>query len=109
MDSLSIDSLYIRVALPPVNAFSETRSGAALSCEGQRLRPTLVPGLLHDRRHFGIGHEALPTLLIPIEDHPHAVSLIRVAKDQRALRTVFLALFSAARGEDLYEAIEILD
>ena len=47
---------------------------------GLRLR--LVAGLLHDRRHLGVGDEALPALLVPVEDDPDAIVLGGVAEDE---------------------------
>jgi hypothetical protein len=50
---------------------------------------------LHDRRDLGVGKEALPALLIPVEDHPDPVVLIGIAKDERTLGPVLLSLLSA--------------
>src|SRR4051794_38029587 len=74
-----------------------------------RLRPALVTGFLHDRRDLRVGDEALPTLLIPVEEHPDPVRLVGIAKDLRALRAVFPALFGALGRKDAREAVEILD
>src|SRR4051794_36630572 len=43
-------------------------SGVVDARELRRRRTPLVPGLLQDRRHVGVGHEILPALLIPVED-----------------------------------------
>src|SRR6185503_17178986 len=51
------------------------RSGVAAPGERSGLRLPLVSGFLHDRRHLRVGHEALPALLVPVEDHPDAVVL----------------------------------
>src|SRR5919197_1891064 len=79
------------------------------AAELRHLRPALVPGLLHDRRDIRIGDEALPAVEIPVEDHPHPVSLAGVAEHERALRAVQLALLSTLGGEDTREAVEVLD
>src|SRR6185436_5962340 len=44
-----------------------------------------VTGRLEDRRNLGIGHEVLPTLLIPVEQGPDTMLLGRVAEHGRAL------------------------
>src|SRR5438552_17388968 len=80
---------------------------AAPSTERCRLRPALMPGVFHDRRDRRIGDEALPALLVPIEHHPHAVFLIRVAEDHRTLGTVLLSLLRALIREHLHESVEI--
>src|SRR5919204_1677145 len=69
----------------------------------------LVPGFLHDRRDLGIGGETLPTLGVPVEDHPDPVVLIGVAEHKRTLRPVLLPLLGALRRENVLEAVEILD
>ena len=58
----------------------------------------LVPGFLHDRRDLGVGHEALPALLVPVEDHPDPIVLGGVAEDERALGPVLLALLALRRS-----------
>src|SRR5690242_19172476 len=80
------------------------KSGAELAGELRGLRPALVPGLLHDRRDVGVGDEALPALLVPVENRPDPIGLGRIAEDQRALGPVLLALLGALGGEDLQEA-----
>src|SRR6476659_6830259 len=75
----------------------------------RRLRPALVPGFLHDRRDLGVGDEALPTLLVPVEQHPDPVGLIGIAKHLRALRPVLPTLLGALGREDAHEAVEVLD
>ena len=62
-----------------------------------------MSGLLHDRRDLGVGHEALPTLLVPVEHDPDAVVLGGVAEDERALGAVLLALLGAVGREDVEE------
>src|SRR5712691_6802404 len=59
-------------------------SGVAVADELRRLRPRLVSGLLHDRRHLRIRDEALPALLVPVEDDPHPILLGGIAEDRRA-------------------------
>src|SRR5689334_19069931 len=76
-------------------------SGVAARRERRGLRLPLVAGLLHDRRHGRVGDEALPALLVPVEDHPDAVVLAGVAEDEGALRAVLLALVGAGVGEDV--------
>src|SRR5690242_10881236 len=75
----------------------------------RHLRPALVPGLLQDRRNLGVRGKALPAVEIPIKDHPDAVRLVGVAEHERALRAVLLALLSTPGGEDIGEAVEVLD
>jgi hypothetical protein len=41
--------------------------------------------LLHDRRDLGVGHEVLPALLVPVEDHPHPIGFGGITEDERAL------------------------
>src|SRR3954447_7128625 len=83
--------------------------GLVAAAELRHLRPALVPGLLHDRRDLRVGGEALPALEIPIEDHPDAIVLVGVAEHERALRAVLPALLGTLGGEDIREAIEVLD
>ena len=45
--------------------------------------------------HLGVGDEALPALLVPVEDDPDPIVLGGVAEDERALRSVLLALLGA--------------
>ena len=45
----------------------------------------------------GSDDEALPALLVPVEDHPDAIVLGGIAEDERALRPVLLALLGALR------------
>ena len=45
---------------------------------GRRL-PLVNSGLLHDRQDLGLGDEALPALLVPVEDDPDAVLLGGIA------------------------------
>src|SRR5712691_5945865 len=84
-------------------------SGVAVADELRRLRPRLVSGLLHDRRHLRIRDEALPALLVPVEDDPHPILLGGIAEDRRAFRSVLLALLGPLRREDVHEPVEILD
>src|SRR3954471_21781197 len=69
----------------------------------------LVARFLHDRRDVGIRDELLPTIGIPVEDHPDAIRLAGIAEDDRALRSVLASLVGALRREDFLEAVEILD
>ena len=80
-----------------------------LAAELRRLGLTFVPGFLQDRGDLGVGDEALPTLRIPVEEHPDPVVLIGIAKDVRTLGPVLLSLLSALGREDIQEAVEILD
>src|SRR5690242_4435162 len=84
-------------------------SGVAAAGELGGLGLRLVARFLHDRRHVGVGDEALPALLVPVEYDPDAVVLGGVAEDQRALGAVLLALLGALGGEDVQEAVEVLD
>src|SRR5919204_1962947 len=70
-------------------------SGLAAPDEPRGLRPRLVAGPLHDRRHLGIRDEALPPVLVPVEDHPHPVLLGGIAEDGRALGAMLPALLGA--------------
>src|SRR5579862_2641732 len=84
------------------------RLGVEVADELRHLRPVRVTGLLHDRRHLGVGGEVLPAVHVPVEDGPDPVLLVRVAEDGRALRAVQLALLGALRRVDLHEPVEIL-
>ena len=68
-----------------------------------------MPGFFEDRRDLGVGDEVLKALLVPVEEHPDPVVLIRIAKDGRTLGPVLLSLLGALRLEDLQEAIAVLD
>src|SRR5580692_7634964 len=92
-----------------LRSWSARGLGVVPAAEHGSLRLTLVPGLLHDRGDVGVGDEALPALGIPVEEHPDAVVLVRVAEDACALRPVLAALVGALRREDLLETVEILD
>src|SRR5579884_270990 len=92
----------------PSGAVPMAFSGLEVADELSHLRPLLVPGLLHDRRHVGVGREALPAVQVPVEDRPDAVRLVRVAEDRRALRAVQLALLGTRARVDLDEPVEVL-
>src|SRR5450755_29322 len=79
------------------------------AAEHRNLRPALVARFLHDRRDLWIGGEALPAVEIPVENHPDPVILVGVAEHKRTLRAVLLALLSTLGGEDIREAVEVLD
>jgi hypothetical protein len=51
----------------------------------------------------------LPTFGVPVEDHPDAVVLVGIAKDERTLGPVLASLLGARRREDVREAVEVLD
>src|SRR5207249_742213 len=80
-----------------------------LAGELRRLGPTLVPCFLHDRRHLGVGDEALPARRVPVEEHPDTILLGGITEDGRTLGPVLLPLLGALGREDLLEAVEILD
>src|SRR5215204_5089967 len=65
---------------------------AELCCLRRTLRK---PGFLKDRRDLGVRGEALPARLVPVEDGPDPVALIRIPKDVRPVATVLLSLLSA--------------
>ncbi len=69
--------------------------GAVLAAELRRLEPTFGPGFFQDWWDLGVGDEALPALLIPVEDCPDPVVLIGIAKDEHTLGPVLLSLLSA--------------
>src|SRR5687768_12481414 len=71
--------------------------GVVLASELSRLRLPFVPGFLQDRRDLGVGDEALPSLRIPVEEHPDPVVLIGIAKHGRTFGPVLLTLLSALR------------
>src|SRR5262245_26478232 len=83
--------------------------GFTPGCERQRLRLAGVSRVLHDRRNLGIAYEALPALLVPVEDRPHPVRRGGIPEDQRSPGPVQLPLRGAAGGEDLQELVEIRD
>ena len=72
--------------------------GVEAADEFRALEPPLHPGCRQERGNVGVGHEALPALLIPVEDPPDPVALARVAEDGCSLRAVLLR-FSAASVE----------
>ena len=74
-----------------------------------RLRPSLEAGLLEDRGHVGIGHEALIGGVVHIEHDPGAAVVVRVAKDLRTAASVLLPLLGSLCGEGLQEAVEVSD
>src|ERR671934_1679978 len=84
------------------------RLGLVLAHKLRRLGPTLQPAFLEDRRDLGVGDEALPAPLIPVEDHPDTALLIGIAKDGRTFGPVLLSLLSAFGREGILEAVEIL-
>ena len=53
--------------------------------------------------------EALPALLVPVEDHPDPVVLRGITEHERAFGSVLLALLGPLGGEDLKELVEVLD
>ena len=71
------------------------RLGVVLAAGLRRLRPTLEPAFLKDRRDLRVGDEALPALLIPVEDHPDPVVLVGILKDVRTLGPMLLSLLGA--------------
>src|SRR6476646_7708773 len=96
-----------RVSAPPRGRVDRSGVDAAGQLGGLRL--ALVPGLLQDRRDIGVGHEALPALLVPVERDPDAIGLGGVAKHRRALGSVLSALLGAGGGEHFEEAVEVFD
>src|SRR3954463_11991243 len=66
-----------------------------LPAERRSLGLTLVPGFLQDGRDVGVGDEALPACLIPVEEHPDLVVLTGIAKHCCAFGAVLLSLLSA--------------
>src|SRR6185369_1525697 len=92
----------------PVSCSSPARLCLVATAHRGGLRLRLVAGSLEDRRDLGIGDEALPALVGPVEEHPDTVLLVRVAEDHRALGSMLLALLRALRREDLEEAVDIL-
>src|SRR6478672_7175665 len=73
------------------------------------LRLAHVPGFLEDRRDFGVGDEARPTRLVPVEQGPDPVLLGGVAEHRRTLRAVEGALLRALRAEHVQESVDVLD
>ena len=56
-----------------------------------------MPGLLHDRRDRGVGYEALPALLVPVEDRPDPIGLGGIAVDEGALAAVLPSSYAMHR------------
>src|SRR3954468_19948443 len=83
--------------------------GLVAAGELEHLRPALVSSLLHDRRHLGVGDEALPAVRIPVEDHPDPVVLAGIAEHERALGPVLLPLLGPLGREDVLELLEVLE
>src|SRR5690348_7218780 len=91
-------AMPLRERAPVWSVMTPTRAGRSIVLViGRRLlRPVRaeqrrrvglgeVAGLLEDRRDLGVGHEGLPTLLVPLEQGPDPVLLGRVAEHGRAL------------------------
>ena len=56
--------------------------GVVLADELRRLGRTFrEPRLLKNRRHVGVGGEALPPRVVPVEDDPDAVGIVGIAED----------------------------
>jgi hypothetical protein len=77
--------------------------GVVAAGELGRLRFALVAGFLQDRRYFGIRDEALPALVVPIENHPDAIRFGGIAKYGASLGAVLLSLLGAFGGEYFQE------
>src|SRR6478672_8930572 len=73
------------------------------------LRLAHVPGFLEDRRDFGVGDEARPTRLVPVEQGPDPVLLGGVAEHRRTLRAVEGTLLGALGAEHVEETVDVLD
>lgn len=82
------------MALPSLLALS----GVALARELRGLGPSLMPGFLHDRRDFGVGQEALPALLVPVEEDPDPKVLGGITEHERAFGSVLLALLGSVQS-----------
>src|SRR5215510_1818799 len=83
--------------------------GVQLTPELCHLRLRFVARFFQDGWDFGVGDKVLPALLIPVEEHPDPVGLIRIAKDGRTLGTMLLSLLSALAFKYLHPAVEIFD
>src|SRR6266542_5962079 len=92
-----------------ISRFRGSLLGVVLAAEPRGLGAALVPGFLQDRGDVRVGDEALPTVGIPVEEHPDPVGLVGIAEDGRALATVLPALLGALGREDTQEAVEIFD
>src|SRR6476646_11551208 len=84
-------------------------SGVEAADEFRGLQLPFHPGCSQDRANVRVGDEALPALLVPVEDPPDPVALGRVAEDDRSLGAVLLALLRCTSREDLDEAVDVLD
>jgi hypothetical protein len=80
-----------------------------VAAEPRGLGAALVPGFLQDRRDLRVRDEALPTVGIPVEEHPDPVGLIGIAKDGRAPGTVLRSLLGAIGREDVQEEASSVD
>src|SRR6478735_6752775 len=86
------------------------RPSRLVGAEEQRgLRLVEVTGFLDDRQALGVGHEVRPPGLVPVEEHPDAVLLGRVAEHVCALAAVLGALVGTLRAEDVQEPLDVLD
>src|SRR5258706_1873865 len=56
-------------------------SGFVAADEFRRLQLPFQPCCCKDRGHVRVGHEALPTLLVPVEDPPNSVALQWVSEE----------------------------
>src|SRR5437763_1629900 len=113
-------AMPMKDSAPVWSVIRPTRAGRSMGLIVARLRPVLaeqrrylrlaeVPGLLQDGRDLGVGHEARPPLLIPVEQDPHPVLLGRVAKHGGALRPVQGPLVGARGAEHLQELLDVGD
>jgi hypothetical protein len=55
--------------------------GVVLPDELGRLGLPFYPTYFKDLDHLGVGHEVPKAFLIPVENHPHPVIVIRIAKN----------------------------
>jgi hypothetical protein len=74
-----------------------------------RLGLPFDPTYFKDLDHLGVGHEVPKAFLIPVENHPHPVIVVRIAKNLRTLTPVLPSLFSALGRERVPPAVKILD
>src|SRR5260221_14023442 len=84
-------------------------SGVAATDEFRGLQLLLPPGCRQERGTVRVGREALEALLVPVEDPPDPVALVRVAEEDRSLRAVLLANLHCTSREERPEAVDVLD
>src|SRR4051794_30019941 len=108
-DSGPVRSVMTPTLMGSVFGLIAIPSGLDGALEAQRVRLDEVPGVLHDRRDRRVGHERVPTCVVPVERDPHAVGGRVVAEDERTLAAVLRALLGAHGAEHGPEPVPVCE